>query len=471
MLEFVGEFSLREMCGMASVVSETPPNGTDVPQEPSPPEAVRSAAPRRRWLLVLGLAFIAMAAWPAYRRAESFTLLEQARREMRVDDFAAACQTYAKLAARQASNAEAQYLWGVACRRKEAYEEADRHFDLAQKLGFSGDSLQHQRNMLRFQGSADPAAEKYLARLLQAGVADDEAEQVLEALTVGCLNSQRHGEALRHTKEWLNWQPHAVRAYWLRSKARLAIDDFQHAAEDLKLVIAARPRDAAAYRLYADVLFGGYEYEQAYQAYCELERLEPGSVRAILGRGRCAQELGQSEEAKQCLELVLQGAPDAPERAQALMELARIEVDARQPDRARELLEQALAMREDDVTAHTLLASVLARLNRLDEAVKHRDRAQELTRNLVALSQLKQAAIEAPDNPELLWKVGQQYLLCNRPADALGWLEAAVRKTPDAYPVQKSLADCWERLKQPGLAEQHRKRAAALKLALTNAHP
>lgn len=147
----------------------------------------------------------------------------------------------------------------------------------------------------------------------------------------------------------------------------------------------------------------------------------------------CA-ERGHLDEAQ---ELAQRAHDQAPERADIVLTLATLRFRAGEPDAARKLYEQALALDPNLSKAHTALGHFAAQAGDRERAELH-----------------FRTALRAEEDPQALAGLGALALANRDPDTALGHLSRAAELSPDNAPIQVMLARVFLQRGTSAFAEQ-----------------
>ncbi|MBV9122651.1 MAG: hypothetical protein JO112_04780 [Planctomycetes bacterium] len=387
---------------------------------------------RSRWLAAVGAVCVLLgaASYVAWSSWETDQDRRKARQALDQRDFEQAQTYWRAYLERRPNDPEGHFLLARACRRArvEDFSQARRHLDEAQHLGWSRPEVALESALLAFQEDGSAGEEESLLRhaLETAG---PEKPLVAEALARGCLQANR----LEAANGWLNtwveetprdWYPHLWRGalFEYLNKANLAVPDYQ-------LVLEKKPGDEEIRRrLGLMFLQSGYDYDGAWTQLELYQRRHPDDPDTLVGMARCRRWKQQPEAARALLDRVVAAHPD---HFDALLTLALLDLDAghglQALDRLRRLEplawqdheEEDLARlrrleptpNHEDITHRTrtvltLLASVLGRLGRADEARRYQEKVEQIAADAEELQKALRQQEERPHDPDLRNRIG-----------------------------------------------------------------
>jgi tetratricopeptide (TPR) repeat protein len=302
----------------------------------------------------------------------------------------------------------------------------------------------------------------------------DEAPGSGEAMTVAGLALLRFGQirgARLALERALKLQPDQFDAATALAELNLGLGNGSRGAELLQMAALLRPQEFRVWLTMAKVLSDLGDFPKAIQAFQKALALHPDDREALIGLIRCLIATDQADEAEPWVKRALENHADDPT---VLGLAARAAFDANRLDEAVTFAERALA--RDPTNLHALLARARARVVRgeWEQALPDAQRASDADPNNLGSLQLlqkiqtklgqteKAAATGAkrvqaqdriarmnrlneeislhPDDPQLLWTMGQtaweagSFLLASR------CFEAALALDPNFQQARASLA-------------------------------
>lgn len=423
------------------------------------------AAPGRRRLLfgLLGL-LLAIAAWcgPSLREASALATIRgaiadhdwsRAEAILRRDLADAPPSPHGP---RAAAVAQRQFLLGRVCRRQRRFAEADRCFDAAADLGFSGEEIARQRMLSRAQSGDVVALEERIGTLLADGADDAFAEDCYEALAEGFIGSFRMNDARECLEYWSRWQPgNPLPSFWMGlieeryERPVLALECYARA-------VAMNPRDHEARIRLARLELDTGKLEDARRHFRECLAGRPDDARAVLGLADCLLRAGDAATARDLYHDALTTDVTAEQAAAALTELGQMALESGEVERGAMLLDQAVRVDPRGTRARLALAGALLRLGDEEGAKRERDTAQGLAERQRRLATITHEALGKPDDPDFRAEAGAIFLEAGFEGEGLKWLETALRLDPAHGPSHRVLADHFAARGDAEAAARHR---------------
>jgi tetratricopeptide (TPR) repeat protein len=302
----------------------------------------------------------------------------------------------------------------------------------------------------------------------------DEAPGSGEAMAIAGLALARLGEyraARMALERALTLQPNQYEAAVALADLHLGLGNGRRGLVALEKAARLRPGELQVWLRIAKVQNDLGDYPKAVQAFEKALALDPGNRAALAGLIKCFLIIDQSEAAETWLK---QGLATYPDDAELLGYAARAAVDTGRPSAAISLADQALArepanvhallararasvgrarwdeaLRDaeravaaepSDPSALQLLLKIEARLGLKERAAATRARGDRARERMKAMDELSGQIALHPDDPKLLWKMGEtaresgSYLLASR------CYQAALALEPSFQPARDGLA-------------------------------
>lgn len=401
-------------------------------RNPTMPTAI---FPRRRayrgWLLALAALTVGGAGlWFARPHIAAWCALADGRSALETGDPEAARRHLDRCLAVWPASAEAHFLAGRAALRGGDLEEADRHLVEAARLGWPDGQLGTEREEL--------------------DAACDRLGQV--ARTLG--GEFRWPEADAVTRRWVGLRPENPAAWKLRGEVVERLRRLGEAVDALRRAVALAPADRQARselarllletRLSADEAAGHLEW---------LVRTAPPDAATRVQLATCREAQGRPDEAVAILNAVVAEHPAHPAAFRAR---GRLELNRGHPQAAVPFLRRAAELDPSDPPTLYSLFLALQQAGLAGEAGEVEARWKRATADLARVAELGRAIARSPHDPELRREMGELFLRNGRDADALRWLESAIRERPDHAPTHRALAAYYDRTGKTDLAARHR---------------
>jgi tetratricopeptide (TPR) repeat protein len=262
----------------------------------------------------------------------------------------------------------------------------------------------------------------------------------------------------------LRANPDHLEAHRWSAVIYVELNAVNQAVPHLKAVGRLDPEDGRPFRILGLFYKDYNRYEEAIAAYREAlgRRLEPHVKaevveelgRLLVGQGRApealdvlarcppqyretpqllairAECLWQTERSPAAVTLVERALSQAPDLAPALLFRAKLYLSEDRPQPAVPLLRRVLERDPHDHEARHQLADAYRQLGdkqSADEQLAQRDRTQRLKEELTKLSG---DALARPDDDAVRFRIAEIWLRLGRPAEARGWLQAALALNP-----------------------------------------
>jgi thioredoxin-like negative regulator of GroEL len=344
-------------------------------------------------------------------------------------------------------------------RRRDAYEEAERHLDQATRLGGTTEATLLERSLLSAQQGELEGQEI----TLRARASEDDAESllVLEALAKGYASRFWYAQTLVSLNMLLERQPAHPQALLMRAqmwerRARNGEKDRElDALEDYKKAVALRPTFESRVGLAGTL----YRVGESWDALCQFKALyqeNPTDPEVLLGLARCFFVAADPNVAKRFVDelLALQ-----PNHAAGLLERARLELYAGQMAEAEESLRRsAAAAPRYDFEAQRLLCECLEAEKKTEEARHCRQELAEREAAVLEIGRLSQQAAREPGNVSLRYEIATKLMGVGREDDSIGTLLSILELDPRHRLARQTVIDYFERTGQS-------RRASRLRLA------
>lgn len=307
-------------------------------------------------------------------------------------------------------------------RRAGNYAQAAVLVESALQKGYPADQCLREQVLIEARRGRLAAAEPYLAELMRASGHD--AVEVYDALSHGFLLNIRISEAKAILQKWASEFPSDHRP--LAALARIEGQFWNFSAAEALLRKAAALSPAGEIRLQlAEILLTNGQVDEALEFFGR--GLAADRPRALLGKAKCLRAKSRPEAAEEALREVL----DAdPENAEALLELARLEVDADAHAQAIPLLERVLRRQPWNSPAEVLLMGALRSVGRTSEAEALQGRVDAAQKASARGRRLLDELLKHPTDPRIRCELGKLALQHDDPLEAVGWLHSVLELDP-----------------------------------------
>jgi predicted Zn-dependent protease len=436
------------------------PDGTEL----TPSSAQLQAYPNRslgRLIFLLGLlaAVVALGgyfAWPTIREDYNFRAAQTAARER---DFAKARGLLLANLARRPRSAGEHFLLARIARQSAAFDEAGEQLDRCQELEGATARIGLERVLLQVQeGGVTYQAEARLGDYLKQDHAD--AEQILEALSLGCFTNYRYGTAVTYLTNWLERRPNLAQPYIWRSLAYERLVEYASARNDARHAVALIPESFEARLRLAQTLMLTTEFLEAAAVFRQLYQERPGDATTAMDYAQAMLKLGVPDEAKEATNILDKLAARFPDEPGVLMERGRLALQSGQPEAAEKWLRRAAARAPANYQINYTLLQALQLQGKKAEAEKVQATVKRLSADGIRFNELNDQLKQHPYDLKIRCDIAKLYEDEGSDKDAVEWLRSALKFDP-AYPLANQLlAEYYERSGQPALAAPYRRYAS-----------
>jgi Tfp pilus assembly protein PilF len=435
--------------------------GSAPSQQQHPPQAGKAdSVPARVWAvrylaLALALAVFLGAgyfAWLALRTEYNFQSAEKAIQQR---DFGLARRYLLANVAHSPNSARERFLLARIARHVGNFEEAEEQLERCQRIEGATSRIALERSLLQVQqGGITYLAEVQLRYDLKQE--HPEAEQILEALSLGCLTSYRFGSAVDYLTAWLERSPADHRIYLWRSQAYEHLSDFAAAREDARQAVSLDPDNSESHLRLAQALLRTTEYQEAAEIFGRLSEDGDPNPAVAMGYAQAKAKLGLTEEASQLLDKLAAKFPNDPP---TLIERGRLALQMGQAAEAERWLRRAVAVAPWDYEInYNLLLSLQAQAKK-KEVETVGALVRRLSEDSARFTDLTRQMNQNPYDLYVRCEIGRVYLGEGNDKQAVQWLKS-VLKVDASHPLANQLlAEYYERSGQPALAAPHRKYA------------
>jgi predicted Zn-dependent protease len=408
---------------------------------------------RVRWLKIalLSLALVLLAVWGG-RQGWALYHFEAAEKAVAQRQFREAADHLRKCLLVWPDDPETNLLAARTARRAGLLDEAAGRLAACERLPVPTRDLVLESFLLHAQQGRLTAQEEHdLSTLI--GQNDPAAPLILEVLAPYYIYQYRLGSALQSLQRWIELQPRAVPAYVWRAQVLQGMGKQADAAKDCRTALDLDPDCDEARLLLANLLVVTQHMDEAAGHFERLRQRQPQDPAVILGLARCRFHAGQTKEAEQLLQALLD---DHPGQVAALRERGHIALETGHAAEAEKWLLEALKGDPHDRDSLQLLYRCLEALDRPDEAARTLEKMKVIDDDLQRLQELVRQVGEMPQNAALRCEAGLICLRNGQEEEALRWLLGALQVDPRHAAAHQALADYYERIGKPDLAAHHR---------------
>jgi tetratricopeptide (TPR) repeat protein len=369
-------------------------------------------------------------------------------------------------------------------------DEAQRHIDRAVRVRrwessnvlaariarLRGNYSEAERALNRCGASAEMSAPVQLEWLLlrcQRGAVDElgprllalvdrdhaESAAILEALAGVYMRQTRYHEALSCLDRWVERDPDSVRARHWRGWVSNQIDHRAGAIRDYEHLLELQPNRADVRQHLAEILVDSSRHGDALPHLERLHDEQPDNPEVGVLLARSWMLLGRTDEARTLFDSVLALHPN---HFEGLLHRGNLELNTGRFSAAERFLRQAVAQKPFSAEAHyALYRSLQSRPNQQREALKQRQRWEQVAATQARLRRLLRTELAAnPNDPALAREAGELLLRIGEDQRGLFWLHRALRLKPDHADTLRALIAYYERTNHPDKVAEYRRQLA-----------
>jgi tetratricopeptide (TPR) repeat protein len=314
-------------------------------------------------------------AWHHYRAGQA--ALERYHAEEALDHFNACLQIWP-------DSGQTRLLASRAARQADRFTEAAPHLEVCEKhLGFTEEVLLEWSFQHAATGDLALVENFFQSRLRKRF--PPEGPLICEALFTGYLRMYRFRDAHTCLNYWLKQQPDHVQALFLRATGWRTRQQPQKAAADYRRVLELDPerQDAREALIFCLLDADVHDYVEALPLVEEILLQRPDNAGTQVQLALCREGLGQTQQAREILDRVLQEHPD---HGLALRERDRLALQDGQLAEAESWLRRSLAVLPPDFSAHNSLLVCLERQGKTAEARSLRESLEQAKKVWQALA-------------------------------------------------------------------------------------
>jgi Flp pilus assembly protein TadD len=319
-------------------------------------------------LVLVGTTTAGIYYWPDYKKHQ---LLSEAEHARAAGNLAKADELLIKLIRLDPGNARAHFLRAQVLRGLGQSSDAMLYLNHSAELGYPVPEGRREYGLL-FAPYDFSLAEGALQKVLEQTPDDKE---VLEALALGYLRTHRPRSAEKQLKHLLELE--AENADNMLKLGEVYLETFRpaQAVPILRQLVRLAPGNFRARLLLGQSLMADGYMAEAEAELLECRNMRPDNPDPLVGLAACAMERNDTEKAW----TLLSKAHDLDRSSTlALNDIGNLHLLRRRYDLAIQTFEAVLRLNKDDKQAHLHLAMAYRSTGKMDLAVKHQTRYQEL---------------------------------------------------------------------------------------------
>jgi tetratricopeptide (TPR) repeat protein len=412
-----------------------------------------SSRERLRRILVCSLIpILAIAAYLEYPDLKAEYHFYQAEKARQRRDFAEARRHLQINLAADPASARNHFLLARVARQSAAFEEAAQHLQDCEKWEGGTARINLERVLLEAQqGATSRSTEDRLRIYVQEG--HPESREILEALSAGCLITNRFGPAQSYLTKWIELSPDCAQAYIWRSLARERLSGFADARDDARQAVALAPASFDARLRLGQTLLLTTEYQESAEVLEPLYQEYPQNLVVGMSLAQAESKLGRLEDTAQILDALLARFPGD---ASILMERGRLALSMGDDARGESWLKQAVAQAPWDYQTNYSLLQVLVRSKKDQEAKALEAKLRRIEQDSVKMGALNDRFKSDPYDLGVRCEIARLYLDQGNDKEALDWLQGAVKVDPGHPLANQMLAEYYEKIHEPAQAAKYR---------------
>jgi tetratricopeptide (TPR) repeat protein len=393
---------------------------------------------RWRWLLAAGCIVAVSAGYYWTWRSENAhlaDLLARIDRAVTAREYNTAREDLKIYLEARPKDAHAQLLSARVARKLKLYDEAEESLRKCREAGGNAEAIDTEYALLAVaRGDLAPVPE------LRARVAekDDELSLViLEVLIQHDLDLYRLRAAQQGFNLYLERKPEDFHALIGRGRLWESFLSYSDAANDYRRAVAVEPDNERARRWLAEALVNAGTPSEALEHFQWLEQRVRNDAAVKVGLAKCHRQLGRPDKARELLEAALAA---TPENAEALWERGQLEIDRARPADAEPWLRRADKAAPFDRRIAFSLFNCLQALGRAD-AADVKKRVDQIDADLHRLEQIRQRVMANPTDVALRCEGGKLFLRNGERGEGIRWLQLALQFDPNCEEARRALAE------------------------------
>ncbi|MFP6576196.1 MAG: tetratricopeptide repeat protein [Pirellulaceae bacterium] len=357
--------------------------------------------------------------------------------------------------------ADVEFLRARLARHRGKIREMHEHLLAARDAGYDLEKLKREQTLAKAQLGEMRGAERDLATLLNDPRGDE--QEICNAFIQGYLQIQQFEAARQLLTSWAGDFPEDPRPLFLRGTVQMNIELWKEAEADFRKAPTIDPKHfQSAYHL-ASVLLTQKHPDRAMEYFRIAAQDKTLKLTALAGQGHCYRLLGKPEKARVLLEKILE---DEPNDVTASFELAKLDMDNGDYQKARVRLEPIVAADSRHTDARQQLAVVLRVQGEEAKAQEHFLAVKEINEQLANASDLAERITMDASSADTRLQIAKIYLQYGSRREGLMWLRSNLTIAPE-HPASLRELEEYYRVRyreEPGndrfleLAEEYQRR-------------
>lgn len=340
----------------------------------------------------------------------------------------------------QSWQAEIKFLRARLSRHRGKLRNMQQYLVAAREAGYDFKKLDREQTLARAQLGEMRGAESRLAELLSDPQGDE--TEICNAFIQGYLQIQQYEAASRLLNSWADDFPNDPRPLFLRGTVQMNMEFWKEAEQDFRKALELDPKHyLSAYHL-ASVLLTQKHPDQAMEFFRIAAEDELLEMESLAGQGHCFRLLGKVDEARQLLNKILQ---EHPGDVTASFELARLDIDNGDYEKARVRLEPIVAADPRHTDARYHLAIVMREKGQTEEAQAHFIAVREINEKLGDASDMAERIATDDSSADARLEIARIHLQYGSQKEGLMWLRSVLTFAPEHLEALKELEKYYRR--------------------------
>jgi len=266
------------------------------------------------------------------------------------------------------------------------------------------------------------------------------------ALAEGYLRMFRLPDALAITGEWIQNDPHSIRAHVLRADTWYRARSPDNAVPALQEVIERDPTQTESRFHLALALLDKARYDEALDHLNLVAKAWPENTLVTCRQARALFMLGREKQARSMLSQQL---TQYPRDAKLLSTMGQLDLLSGRNEEAIQFFKNALSLVPSDYQSLYSLSQALNRLGNKEESQKYAKEAERIKAKLERLNDITSNEIALkPLDPAIHEELGRLYTETGQLESARAWLESSLRLDPQRENAKLELQKVLEKIGQ-----------------------
>jgi Tfp pilus assembly protein PilF len=324
------------------------------------------------------------------------------------------------------------------------------------ELGVADESLQLEHDLLRaLQGDLASVESALVNRVLHG---HSETVTILEVLAPLYLKSYKLALARECIHRWLEREPNRLQAWILSAQVNERLRSREDTFASYRRVVELDPENLPARLTFAGLLCEHDGPRQALAHFDYVRSRRGDTPEVLVGLAHCRRLLNETNLARGLLDKAV---ALRPHNGAALAERSRLALQTESAAEAERWFRRAVEVTPFEKDVVYGLYQCLEQLGKRQEAEELSARLKRIDADLERLAGLTRQLAHDPRGPGLRCEMGLILMRNGQEAEALRWLESALREDPGDADTHRALREYYERKGNVERAAEHRQWAFA----------